>query len=146
MPELRRYLRRQPRRRWRRWVEGLDPWSPRPIDYVCAAVVCLGLALAYVGERSYAVHLNRRIFRLEERLGGLTTNRDLLAVRATALADRARIVALAQRELGMVVPGPRAFAFVYYVPESPGGRRHQRWVAAPSAAIGPAVVGGWRGR
>jgi cell division protein FtsL len=133
MPELVRYLHRRPRPRWRRWVDRLDPWSPRPVDYVIAAGVCLALALAYIAERSYAVEQTRRIFRLEERLGSLGEEGDALAARATALADRSRIVSLAQRELGMVVPGPEAFAYIYYVPDEAGGSRRTRWVGGASA-------------
>ena len=97
-------------------MDGIDPCSPRPVDYVVAAALFLGLALLYVGEHSYAVQLNRRIIRLEERLVGLRDSGDILAARATALADRARVMSDAQRDLGMVVPAPEAFAYIYYVP------------------------------
>jgi len=123
MRELVRYLRRRRRPRWRRWAERLDPWSPRPADYVVASGLCLGLSLAYLAERSYAVELDRRIFRLEERCGSLAEAGDVLAARATALADRARIVSIAQRELGMVVPGPEAFVRIDYVAPPRGGAR-----------------------
>jgi cell division protein FtsB len=135
MRERMRYLRRRKRRRWQRWVDGIDPWSPRPVDYVIAAALFLCLALLYIGERSYAVQLNRRSIRLEERLVGLRDSGDVLAARATALADRARVMALAQRELGMVVPGPEAFAYIYYVPSNRHGPR-ARGVTATSL-VGP---------
>jgi hypothetical protein len=123
-------------------VDGIDPWMPRPLDYVVEAAIFLGLALLYVGERSYAVQLNRRVFRLEERRIALRDRGDVLAARATTLANRARVVAIAQRELGMVVPGPEAFAYVYYVPSQARGVR-ARWRPVPEPA---AVAFGTRGR
>lgn len=132
MREPMRFLRRPRRPRWRRWVDGIDPWMPRPVDYVAAAALFLALALVYVGQRSYAVQQNRRIFRLEERLVSLRDRNDVLAARATSLADRARIVSIAQRDLGMVAPAPDAFAYVYYVP--PRGRPPRTRPAATSAA------------
>jgi hypothetical protein len=132
MREPMRFLRRPRRARWRRWVDGIDPWMPRPLDYVAAAALFLGLALLYVGQRSYAVQLDRRIFRLEERRVALRDRNDVLAARATSLADRDRIVSIAQRDLGMVVPAADAFAYVYYVP--PAGRAPRARPAAPSAA------------
>lgn len=109
---------RRRRSRWRRWAEGIDPWMPRPADYVVASLVFLGLALLHVGARSYAVQLQREVFRLEERLASLRDGNDVLAARANTLVNRARIVTLAREELGMVVPKPDAFVLVYYVPEN----------------------------
>ena len=121
MRERLRTLRRPRRRRWQRWAEGYDPWHPRPGDYVVAALVFLTLALVYVGERTYAVHLNRRIFQLDERVASLRNGEAVLATRANTLADRARVMTRAERELGLAVPKPGAFSYIYYVPPE-GGR------------------------
>src|SRR6188474_1359821 len=79
MRERTRYLRRPRRSRLRRWAEGLDPWHPRPIDYVLFAAITLILALVWVGERTWAVQLNRRLFRLEERATSLHESNAILA-------------------------------------------------------------------
>jgi hypothetical protein len=121
MRERMRTLRRPRRRRWRRWAEGFDPWHPRPGDYVVAALLFLALALVYIGERTYAVQLNRRIFQLEERVASLRDGEAVLATRANTLADRGRIMTRAERELGLEVPAPGAFSYIYYVPPA-GGR------------------------
>lgn len=104
------------RRRLQRWGDEFDPWTPRPGDYVLGSLLFLGAALLYVGERSYAVQLNRRIFQLEERAGTLKTEVDVLVAEAVALADRRRIVSRAQDELGMVLPSAADVEYVYYVP------------------------------
>jgi hypothetical protein len=114
-------LRRGRRRRVRRWAEGFDPWHPRPGDYVVAALLFLALALAYIGERAYAVHLNRRVFQLEDRVASLRDAEAVLATRANVLADRGRVMRRAERELGLEVPAPGAFSYIYYVPPE-GGR------------------------
>ena len=116
-----RTMRRARRRRWQRWAEGFDPWHPRPGDYVVAAGIFLALALAYIGERTYAVHLNQRVFQLEERVAALRDGEAVLATRANVLADRGRIMTRAERELGLEVPKPGAFSYIYYVPPE-GGR------------------------
>ena len=120
MRERTRYFRRPRRRRWQRWIEGLDPWHPRPGDYVVAALVFLVLALLYVGERTYAVQLNRDVFKFEERVVALRDAESLLAARANSLADRSRVMALAERQLGLVAPSGDAFAYIYYVPPDRG--------------------------
>ena len=140
MHERNRYLRRSKRRRWRRWMDGIDPWMPRPVDYLAAAALFLGLSRLYVGERSYAVELARGIFRLEERRASLRDRGDVLASRATALGDRDRVMCIAARELGMVVPGPDAFVHVYYVPEHARAWRSGAHAAASPAGLGPAPV------
>ncbi|MFQ5599852.1 MAG: hypothetical protein ACE5G2_04775, partial [Candidatus Krumholzibacteriia bacterium] len=119
----RREMHRFVHARWRCWAEELDPWSPRPVDYVVAAVLFLLLALVYVGERTDAVQLNRRLFRLEERRAGLQSEVDVLAADATALADRQRIVSMAGEQLGMTVPDPDAIEHVYYVRSRQSGTR-----------------------
>lgn len=106
------------RRRLQRWADEFDPWTPRPGDYVLGSLLFLGAALLYVGERSYAVQLNRRIFQLEERAGTLKTEVDVLVAEAVALADRRRIVRRAQDELGMILPSAADVEYVYYVPDS----------------------------
>jgi len=121
MRERTRYLRRPRRRRWRRWLEGLDPWQPRPGDYIVASLVFLVLALLYVGERTYAVQLNRRVFQLEERVVALRDGEAMLVSRANTLADRSRVMSLAERDLGLVSPSGEAFGYIYYVPPQ-GGR------------------------
>lgn len=135
MRERTRYLRRPRRSRWQRWAEGLDPWHPRPGDYVVAALVFLALALFVVGERTLAVQLNRRLFRLEERVTTLRDECDVLAARANALADRGRIAARAQRELGMTFPEADAFRYIDYVParrESSPRRREPAGLTSPA--------------
>ena len=77
-------------------------------------VVFLVLALAYVGERSHAVQLNRRIFALQERASTLGAEVELLDAEVTRLADRQRIVKLAT-ELGMRAPESRAVEYIYFV-------------------------------
>lgn len=120
MRERTRYFRRTRRRRWQRWAEGLDPWHPRPGDYVVATAVFLVLALLYVGERTYAVQLNRHVFKLEERVVALRDAEAVLATRANTLADRTRVMNLAERDLGLVVPSGESFAYIYYVPAESG--------------------------
>ncbi len=121
------------RRRLRRWADEFDPWTPRPGDYVLFSLLFLAAALLYVGERSYAVQLNRRIFQLEERAASLQTQVDVLVGEAVALADRRRVVTHARDELGMCLPGANDVEYVYYVPDAdtrvgvrsdgPGGMR-----------------------
>ena len=74
--------------------------------------------MLYVGERSYAVRLNRRIFQLEERAGTLKTDVDVLVAEAVELADRRRIVTRAREELGMTLPSAEDIEYVYYVPDA----------------------------
>jgi hypothetical protein len=102
--------------RWRRWADELDPWSPRASDYMVAVAALLLLCLLYVGERNYAVQLNRRLFRLQERAATLEASTEILATRATELAGRVRITRLT-RDYGMVVPPAEAVRYIYYVPE-----------------------------
>jgi len=116
MQERTRYLRRPRRTRWQRWVESIDLWHPRPIDYVLIAGGFLVLSLLWIGERTFAVHLSRRVIQLEERRAGLDESGAALAVRVNALADRSRITTHAERDLGMVVPRPQAFQIIAYVP------------------------------
>jgi cell division protein FtsB len=106
------------RRRLRRWADEFDPWTPRPGDYVLISVLFLGAMLLYVGERSYAVQLNRRVFQLQERAGTLQTQVDVLVAEAVALADRRRIVTRARNELGMTLPNAADIEYVYYVPDA----------------------------
>jgi cell division protein FtsL len=146
MRERTRYLRRPRRTRWQRWAEGIDPWHPRPGDFVVFALAFLVLALAYVGERTYALHLNRRMFLLEERLASRREANAVLAARVNMLADRGRITTLAQRDLGMVVPNSESFRYIYFVPSAaspvPARRRADPRVLA---GIVPPVTGA-RGR
>lgn len=115
------------RRCVQRWADEFDPWTPRPGDYVLISVLFLGAVLLYVGERSCAVQLNRRVFQLEERAGALRTQVDVLVAEAVALADRRRIVTRAREELGMTLPSAADIEYVYYVPDAvrdlPGARR-----------------------
>jgi hypothetical protein len=134
MHERTRYLRRPRRTRWRRWAEGLDPWHPRPIDYVFFAAACLLLALVYVGERTWAVQLNRRMFQLEERATSLREGNAALAARANTLADRGRVGGRARRELGMVVPNTDSYRIIYYVPRD--GTAPSRTARPPQAVAG----------
>jgi hypothetical protein len=136
MRERMRILRRPRRRRWRRWAEGFDPWHPRPGDYVVAAIVFLALALLYIGERTYAVQLNRRIFQLEERVAGLRDGEAVLATQANTLADRGRVMRRAEHELGLVVPAPGAFSYIYYVPPEGGREAGLRIGAQPRPSRG----------
>jgi hypothetical protein len=123
MRERTRYLRRPRRGRLQRWAEGLDPWHPRPIDIVFFAGGFLVVALAWVGVRTAAVQLNRRLFRLEERALALAESEAVLGARVNALADRGRVVERAERELGMVVPKPEDFRHLAVLP-SERRRRH----------------------
>ena len=107
---------RVPVARWRRWADELDPWSPRSSDYTVIVAGLLLLCLLYVGERNYAVQLNRRLFRLQERAATLEASTEILATRATELAGRERITRLAG-DYGMLVPPAEAVRYVYYVPE-----------------------------
>jgi cell division protein FtsL len=102
------------RRRWR-WIEEFDMTSPRPADYVIAVLVFLVLCLLFVWERNHAIVLNRQAFQLQEQLTSLGNETDLLASRATALADRQRIVQRAE-ELGMIFPQKGDLSWIYYVP------------------------------
>jgi hypothetical protein len=52
MQERTRYLRRPRRTRWQRWVESIDLWHPRPIDYVLIAGGFLVVSLLWIGERT----------------------------------------------------------------------------------------------
>jgi cell division protein FtsL len=106
-------------RRAERWAAEFDPWAPRAGDYLVASLLLLLLALAYVGERSCALGLGRRSLQLEERLGGLQSEVEMLGAEATALADRGRVVEFARARLGMTFPGPEDVSYIYYV--SPGG-------------------------
>ena len=115
-----------------RWSAEFDPWTPRPGDYVLASLLFLGAVLLYVGERSYAVRLNRRIFELEERAGTLQTDVDVLVAQAVALADRRRIVTRAREELGMTLPSAEDIEYVYYVPDTTGETRAD--LGAPGGA------------
>ncbi len=72
------------------------------------------LALAYVGERSHAIQLNRRIYALQEQASTLGADVQLLEAEVTRLADRARIVALATK-LGMKPPAAAALEYIYFV-------------------------------
>jgi hypothetical protein len=109
MRERTRYLRRPRRTRWQRWAEGLDPWHPRPADYVLFVFAFLVVALAWVGVR--------RLFTLEERSVALRETDAALAARANALTDRAHLTERAQRELGMVVPKGGDFQAIAYLPK-----------------------------
>ena len=102
------------RRRWR-WVEEFDISSPRPADYVVAVLVFLLLGLLFVWERNHAIVLNRQAFQLQEQLMTLGNETDLLASRATELADRQRIVQRAE-ELGMIFPQKGDLSWIYWVP------------------------------
>jgi len=146
MRERARYLRRPRRTRWQRWADGLDPWHPRPGDYVVFALAFLVLALAYVGERTYALHLNRRMFLLEERLASRREANAVLAAHVNALADRGRITTLAQRELGMVVPNSESFRYIYFVPSTGSPVPARRRAASPALAALIPPVAGTRGR
>jgi cell division protein FtsL len=130
----------------RRWAEGLDPWHPRPIDYVLFAALSLVLALVWVGERTWAVQLNRRMFRLEERAASLREANAILAASANALADRGRVSSLARRELGMIVPDSESFRTIFYVPrrgESVNGGGRSAPSTEPAAAAAPRAVAGF---
>jgi cell division protein FtsB len=115
MQEHTPHWRRTRRNRWQRWAEGIDPWHPRPADYLLFAVAFLVVSLAWVGARTAAVQLNRRLFALEERAVALREANAALAARATALADRTQVGERARRELGMVVPKPGDFRTIAYV-------------------------------
>jgi len=126
----------------RRWAEGLDPWHPRPGDYVLFAAIALILALVWVGERTWAVQLNRRMFRLEERAASLRESNAIAAAAANTLADRGRVGSLARRELGMIVPDSESFRTIFYVPRrgeslNGGGR------SAPTPEPTPRAVAGF---
>jgi cell division protein FtsL len=101
-------------RRLRRWYDEFDPWAPRASDYVVGTVVFLLLAIAYVGERSHAVQLNRRLYTQQERASALGAEVEWLEADVTQLADRQRIVALA-RKLGMQAPPAAAVEYIYFV-------------------------------
>ena len=92
-----------------------------------ASLLLLLLALAYVGERSYAVQLSRRILELEARREALRTDVEMLGAEATTLADRGRVVGLARERLGLVFPDADDVAYIYYVSprakERAGARR-----------------------
>jgi cell division protein FtsL len=124
----------------RRWAEGLDPWHPRPIDYVLFAAITLILALVWVGERTWAVQLNRRLFRLEERATSLHESNAILAASANTLADRGRVSSVARRELGMIVPDSESFRTIFYVPRRGEGSK-DRSTPAPDPA--PRAVAGF---
>jgi len=102
------------RRRWR-WFEEFDLTSPRPADYVVAVVAFLLLGLLFVWERNHAIVLNRQVFQLQEQMMALRNETDLLASRATELADRQRIVKRAE-EIGMVFPQQGDLSWIYWVP------------------------------
>jgi hypothetical protein len=146
MRERARYLRRPRRTRFQRWAEGIDPWHPRPGDYLVFALAFLILALAYVGERTYALQLNRRMFLLEERLASRREANAVLAARVNTLADRGRITTLAQRDLGMVVPNSESFRYIYFVPSEASPVPARRHAAPPSLASFIPPVTGTRGR
>ncbi len=146
MRERTRYLRRPRRTRWQRWAEGIDPWHPRPGDYLVFALAFLLLALVYVGERTYALHLNRRMFLLEERLASRREANAVLAARVNALADRARITTLAMRDLGMVVPDSKSFRYIYFVPSAGTGVPALPHAASPALAAAASPAAGARGR
>jgi hypothetical protein len=126
---------RDPVARWRRWADELDPWSPRSSDYMVIVAALLLLCLLYVGERNYAVQLNRRLFRLQERAATLEASTEMLATRATELAGRDRIARLA-RDYGMLLPPADAVRYVYYVPE-----QDARSVDLDAGLRGAGVVG-----
>src|SRR5262245_45396741 len=109
-------------RLWRRllrpvrlWSDEFDPSLPRPIDYGIASVLLLFLALAYVGERSYAMRLNRQSLELEERSGTLQSEVEMLVAEANALADRGRVVTWARDHLHLQFPGADDVGYIYYV-------------------------------
>lgn len=102
------------RRRWR-WAEEFDISSPRPADYVVAVLVFLLLGLLFVWERNHAIVLNRQAFQLQEQLMALGNETDVLASRATELADRTRIVQRAEA-IGMVFPQKGDLSWIYWVP------------------------------
>jgi cell division protein FtsL len=109
-------------RLWRRilrpvrlWADEFDPSLPRPVDYGIASVLLLLLALAYVGERSYAMRLNRQSLELEERTGTLQSEVEMLVAEANALADRGRVVTWARDNLHLQIPGADAVGYIYYV-------------------------------
>jgi len=104
-------------RAWR-WLAGIDPWTPRPLDYVLAASLFLVVALLHVGGRYLAVQMDRRIFRYEERRASLREGNDVLAARVNALGNRARIMDIARTSLGMKTPAAEAYGLIYYVPGS----------------------------
>jgi hypothetical protein len=135
MRERMRYLRRPRRARWRRWADRVDLYHPRPIDYVMIAAAFLVLSLLWIGERTYAVQLNRRVFQLEEKQLGLRQTGATLAARVNALAERGRVVERAERDLGMVVPKPGAFQVIAYVP--------RRGVPMPTHRGRPTVLAGF---
>ena len=99
----------------RRWTDEFDPSLPRPIDYGIASVLLLFLALAYVGERSYAMRLNRQSLELEERTGTLQSEVEMLVAEANALADRGRVVTWARDHLHLQFPGADDVGYIYYV-------------------------------
>lgn len=146
MRERTRYLRRPRRTRWQRWAEGLDPWHPRPIDTVLFVVAFLVLALVYVGERTWAVQLNRRMFLLEERAASLREANAVLASRANTLADRGRIVGRARRELGMVVPNSESFHYIDFVPPDGAAALGGKRASAAIAGVGRRAGYGARAR
>jgi cell division protein FtsL len=106
----------------RRWADEFDPTAPRPADYGIASVLLLLLALVYVGERSYALKLNRQSLELEERTGTLQSQVEMLVAAANELADRARVVTLARDKLHMQFPGADAVGYIYYVPPAAASR------------------------
>jgi len=113
----------------------VDPCSPRPVDYLLAAVSVLALALLYIVERNFDTDLERSIFTLREIQAQLRNETALLAMEATKFGNREHVVSYAVNQLGMLEPNPEDIEYILFVPSSEQ-REASAARAVPFARIG----------